>query len=281
MEIRHLQYFRQVCADRSMTKAAENLFITQQGLSHAIKMLERELNVSLFFRNKSGVVPTEAAMGLLGEAEEILVLFDALKEKMQAASQATEGIVRLALTAGAMSYFAPKFVGEFHERYPHIKLHLVEKPDMACERLLANGEVDVACTTGPVDNASIEWRLLFSDSVIIMMRKSNPLAARDSLCFRDLEREDLILPPIDFKWHDIIIKSCRDAGFEPRISYTIGDLHAVFRIITENGGIGFMHKNLADTFREREIALVPLHPDEKLHWRLGCAKKKGARLSQA
>jgi DNA-binding transcriptional LysR family regulator len=281
MEIRHLQYFKQVCADRNISKAAENLFITQQGLSHAIQMLERELGVFLFRRNKNGVVPTEEALILLNEAEGILTLFDALNEKMSAVSQTAKGVVRLALTAGAMSYFAPKLIGEFRNRYPNIKLQLVEKPDMICETLLSNGEVDIAYTTGPVNDEAIEWRPLFSDSVMIMMRKSNPLAARNTLRFEDMKTENFILPPVDFKWHNIIIDCCRDAGFEPKISDAIGDLQAMFRIITENGGIGFIHKNLADTFLKHEIALAPLFPDEKLYWELGCAKKKGVKLGHA
>jgi DNA-binding transcriptional LysR family regulator len=281
MEIRHLQYFKQVCEDRNLSKAARNLFITQQGLSHAIQTLERELGVSLFLRSKNGVTPTAAAVYLLGEAEEVLILFDALKEKMSAMSKAASGKVTLSLTIGAMSYFAPKLVGEFQERHPKIELRLVENPDMICDESVLNGKADIACTTGPVDSDAIEWIPLFSDSVMIMMRKDNPLATREALGFEDLKSEDLILPPVDFKWHNIIIDRCRDAGFEPNISYSIGDLHAMFRIIAENGGVGFVHNNLAETFRERKIALIPLLPDEKLYWRLGLTKKKGSKLSHA
>jgi DNA-binding transcriptional LysR family regulator len=281
MEIRHLQYFKQVCEDRNLSKAAKNLFITQQGLSHAIQTLERELGVSLFLRNKNGVTPTAAAVCLLGEAEGVLTRFDALKEKMSAMSKAASGEVTLSLTVGAMSYFAPKLIGEFHGRHPRIELRLVENPDMLCDESVLNGKADIACTTGPVDGEMIEWLPLFSDSVMVMMREDNPLAARDTLGFGDLKSEDFILPPAEFKWHNIIIDRCRDAGFEPNISYSIGDLHAVFRIITENGGVGFVHNNLAETLREREIALIPLLPDDKLYWRLGLAKKRGSKLSGA
>ncbi|MDR1028695.1 MAG: LysR family transcriptional regulator [Clostridiales Family XIII bacterium] len=281
MEIRHLQYFKQVCADRNLSKAAKNLFITQQGLSHAIQTLERELGVSLFLRNKNGVTPTKSAIYLLSEAEEVLTLFDALKEKMLAMSKAANGTVTLSLTIGAMSYFVPKLVGEFHERHPQIELHLIENPDMLCDESVVNGKADIACTTGPVNEDTIEWLPLFFDSVMIMLRKDNPLAARDTLGFEDLKAEEFILPPAEFKWHNIIIDRCRDAGFEPNISYSIGDLHAMSRIIAENGGVGFVHKNLAETFRGREIALTPLIPDEKLYWHLGLAKKKGVKLSNA
>jgi DNA-binding transcriptional LysR family regulator len=281
VEIRHLQYFKQVCEDGNLSKAAENLFITQQGLSHAIQTLERELGISLFLRNKSGVVPTPAAMYLLSEAKEILRLFDELKDKMSAMSKSANGTVTLSLTIGAMSYFAPKLVGEFHERHPHIELHLVENPDIRCDELVVKGKVDIACTTGPVNDEKIEWFPLFSDDVMIMMRRSNPLAKLDTINFEDLKDEDFILPSPEFKWHNIIIDRCRDAGFEPNISYSIGDLHATYHIIVENGGIGFVHKNLAGTLQDRGIAMAPLAPDEKLYWRLGLAKKRGVKLSNA
>jgi DNA-binding transcriptional LysR family regulator len=281
MEIRHLQYFKQACEDRNLSKAASNLFITQQGLSHAIQTLEHELGVPLFVRNKNGVEPTPAALYLLDEAEEVLTLFNALKDKMAAMAEAANGPVTVSLTMGAMSYFAPKLLGEFHERYPHIELHLVENPDTICDELVVKGKVDLACTTGPMDDAMIEWTPLFSNDVMIMMSKDNPLAKRGTLRFEDLKEETFILPPAEFKWHDIIIERCRETGFEPKISYSLGDLHATFHIVTENGGIGFVHKNLAETLQEGEIVLAPLLPDAKLYWRLGLARKKGEKLSNA
>jgi DNA-binding transcriptional LysR family regulator len=281
MEIRQLQYFKQVCEDRSLSKAAENLYITQQGLSHAIQTLEKEIGVSLFLRSKNGVVPTEAAANFLDEVGDVLDAFEALKTKMRMMAESANGKVKVSLTPGAMSYLVPKLVSEFHERYPKIELKIVENPDTLCESYTASGDVDMACTTGPVANEALEWFPLFTDDVVIMMRKDNPLAAREILDFKDLKNEKFILPPREFKWHDIIIDRCNEAGFEPNIFYEVGDLNVTYNIIKENCGIGFMHKNLAESFGVRETVIVPLAPDKKLYWHLGIVKRKSAKLSYA
>jgi DNA-binding transcriptional LysR family regulator len=281
MEIRQLQYFKQVCKDKSLSKAAENLYITQQGLSHAILTLEKEIGVALFLRSKNGVVPTEAAANFLDEVSEVLDAFEALKKKMRTMAESADGKVRVSLTPGAMSYLVPKLVSEFHERYPKIELKIVENPDTLCEEYTANGEVDIACTTGPIANEALEWFPLFKDSVVIMMRKDNPLASREILDFEDLKNEKFILMPRAFKWHDIIIGRCKEAGYDPDIFYEVGDLNVTYNIIKENGGIGFMHQNLAESFGVRETTIVPLAADEKLYWHLGLVKKRRTKLSYA
>jgi DNA-binding transcriptional LysR family regulator len=281
MEIRQLQYFKQVCEDRSLSKAAENLYITQQGLSHAIQTLEKEIGAALFLRSKNGVVPTEAAANFLEEVCDVLNAFEALKKRMRAMAESANGKVKVSLTPGAMSYLVPKLVSEFHERYPKIELKIVENPDTLCEECAVSGAVDIACTTGPIDNEALEWFPLFKDSVVIMMRKDNPLSSREILDFEDLKDEKFILPPKAFKWHDIIIHRCKEAGFDADIFYEVGDLNVTYNIIKENGGIGFMHKNLAESFGVRETVIVPLAPDKKLSWHLGLVKRKGVNLSYA
>lgn len=58
MDIRHIKYFLRLYMDRNISKASENLFLSQQRLSKVIKKLEEELGVLLFVRTTSGVEPT-------------------------------------------------------------------------------------------------------------------------------------------------------------------------------------------------------------------------------
>ena len=281
MEIRHLQYFKQVCEDKSFSKAAENLFITQQGISRAIQTLEKDLGITFFVRGKNGVTLTEMGVNVVPDVENLLDSFNKFQEKMQSLSQAASGIVKISLTLGAMSYLVPRLLEEFDTKYPNIELQLAEKPDTLCEELVSNGKVDIACTTGPIENELLEWIPLFQDSVMVMMRRDNPLSQKEYLVFEDLKSEKFVLPSKEFKWHNIIIERCNEVGFNPNISYSIGDLSVTFNIIKQNGGVGFLNKNLSASFDDKENTFVLLLPDKKLKWHMGLLKKKGVSVTYA
>jgi DNA-binding transcriptional LysR family regulator len=281
MEIRQLQYFKQVCADRSLSKAAENLFITQQGLSHSIGKLERELGVTLFLRTQYGVIPTEAALSFKDDVNELLDSFSLLKAKMQMTAREAKGRLRLGLTQGATTRFVPWLVGEFAERYPNIELMITEAPDGVIEEHILADACELACTHMPADTEQIEWFPLLQDEVVVMMRRDNPLSMRSCIRIADLKDEKFIMLPPEFKWHGEILELCAKSGYTPRIAYTTWDINITFNLIREVGGIGFLHRDLGQSFRTDDIALVPVHPEEGIHWELGIARKKGRKQGYA
>ena len=69
MDTKQLKYFIAVCQSRSITNAAESIFISQQALSASIAKLEKELQTTLFVRSAKGVEPTKDGLYLLSEAK--------------------------------------------------------------------------------------------------------------------------------------------------------------------------------------------------------------------
>jgi DNA-binding transcriptional LysR family regulator len=281
VEIRQLQYFKQVCKDRSLSRAAENLFITQQGLSHSIGKLEHELGVTLFVRTKNGVVPTDAAQDFIPDVDDLLASFASLHEKMKNTTKSARGVVRMAMTPGAIRHFAPRLVGEFSEIYPQIDILIKECPDGRIDKMLLTEESDLACTLGPIDAKALSWTRLFTDDVMVMMRHDNPLVGRRFVNISELRNEKFIMLPPEFKWHHTIHRLCREAGFEPHIAFTTWDINITFNLIHDVGAVGFLHRDIAQSFRTDENALVQLVPGSEVYWEMGLARKKARKLSYA
>jgi DNA-binding transcriptional LysR family regulator len=278
VEIRQLQHFKQVCKDKSLSRAAENLFITQQGLSHSIGKLEHELGVTLFMRTKNGVVPTAAAQSSLADVDDLLSSFEALTVKMQSTAKSAKGIVRVAMTPGATRHFVARLVGEFAELHPQIDIRIHESPDGMIDEMLMSEESDLACTLGPVDIGMFDWTPLITDDVMVMMRRDNPLANRRFVNISELKNEKFIMLPPEFKWHSTILRLCREAGFEPNVAFTTWDFNITFNLIREVGGVGFLHRDLAQSFRTDENALIQLVPGSEVYWEMGLARKKNRKL---
>ena len=81
MTLQQLRYVTTVAKMGSMNEAAKQLFVSQPSLSGAIKELEKELNITIFFRNTKGVVLTPEGQEFLGYARQVLNQVDLLEEK--------------------------------------------------------------------------------------------------------------------------------------------------------------------------------------------------------
>jgi DNA-binding transcriptional LysR family regulator len=281
MEIKQLRYFRQVYESGSFSKASEELGITQQGLSLSIEKLENEIGVIFFLRGKKGVEPTEIAAHFKKDISGLIDSIDSLTTQIQAAGREVNGIVKIALTPGVVTYFVPRLVSEFHELHPHIDLKISEMSDATCETSVASGECDIACLMGPVKTKGLDWAWLFEDTVRVMMKRENPLASRETLRFADLKGERFIMPPTDFRWHQIILDRCAGRGYTPKISYVSGDLSLTYSMIIEGDNISFVNSNVVSTVRPDETETVMLAPEEGLSFRIGLIWKKGGNVGYA
>ena len=274
MEIKQLKYFKQIYESGSFSKAAEKLGITQQGLSLSIEKLEGELGAALFIRGKKGVSPTPIAAQFKEDVDRLVAAADALKIRVQEAGREINGIVKLSLTNGVISYFVPRLLSEFHELYPHIELRIKEMTDAVCETSIVSGASDLACLVGPVKSKELEWTPLFEDDVSVMMHKNNPLASRETVTFADLAKEQFILPPVEFRWHQTILDLCRKAGYKPDIAYLSNDLTLTYNMIQGGGVITFVNNDIVSTFKPARQALVALASDGKLSFKVGLIRHK-------
>lgn len=129
MTKKELDYFLKVYEYKSIKKAAENLFISSQGLSKTIKNLEAELGVQLFKRTAQGVEPTISAHNLKRRAKIIISEFESIKNDMLLEREVTTTTLRVLSSFGILKYLTLDFVTNFYERYPNIHLNIVEYPE--------------------------------------------------------------------------------------------------------------------------------------------------------
>jgi len=134
MEIWQIKYFIQVCNDKSFSKAAENLHISQQGLSKAIKNLEDEMKISLFYRSTKGVKPTEFGKLLLERSRKVVCEFDLMTDFLYDKAKLKKGTISIGLPHSLYTNFFAAIICEFEEIYHDIKLEIFESGSLVCEK---------------------------------------------------------------------------------------------------------------------------------------------------
>lgn len=142
MELRQLRYFVRVCEVRSMGRAAIELGLVTSALSQQISKLESELSTRLLRRSSTGVVPTDAGVAFLQQAQLTLRHAD---EAVRAAQQARlSGHVSVGLAPTTASVLGLPLMQAMGARYPDVRLHLVESLSGNLAAMLQARQLDLA-----------------------------------------------------------------------------------------------------------------------------------------
>lgn len=142
MELRQMRYFVRVVALGSMSRAAQELGLVQSALSQQISRLESELATRLLQRTSKGVLPTEAGLAFFREAQ--LALRHA-EQSVRAARQARlSGSVSVGLAPTTAAVLGMPLLQAMRERYPDIRLHLVESLSGHLTTMLNARQLDLA-----------------------------------------------------------------------------------------------------------------------------------------
>lgn len=142
MELRQLRYFVRVVEQGSMGRAARELGVVTSALSQQISRLESELATRLLQRSARGVTPTDAGLAFLHQAQLALRHID---DATRAAQQARlSGHVSVGMAASTAGVLGLPFMRAMRERYPEVRLHMVESLSGHLTAMLGARQIDLA-----------------------------------------------------------------------------------------------------------------------------------------
>lgn len=258
MTIQELEYFKIICREKSITKAARQLYITPQGLSKTLKNLESELQTTLLNRNTSGVTLTETGQYLCDHLDTLLTDYYALRHGIREITQRQNHEIDLLSAYGILRLVTPDCITAFREKYPHISVHYREYPDKQVERLFAAQEGNVAFTIGPADFSPWIATPLEQFEVCLLVNRSHPLSRKTSVTIQDLKDEPVYLESSEFQIHHMFREKCRLAGFTPHIVFETSGFSLCHKMVRANKGVslslGFMFDDMSG---DDTMVLIP------------------------
>lgn len=175
MELKELNYLIAIAEEKSISKAAERLYMAQSSLSQFLSTLEANLGNRLFVRQSTGVRPTEAGKIMIDYAYATLAEFHRVQDEMQDIARLERGRVILGISGFRGSYLLPPVLNEFRKRYPGIHVNIVEQNSMALEEMLLSGEIDIAVIVLPASDQRIVSEFLMKDEICLITGKDHPI----------------------------------------------------------------------------------------------------------
>nr|WP_304081652.1 LysR family transcriptional regulator [Mitsuokella multacida] len=262
MEIRVLQYFMAVAKHENITKAAEELHLTQPTLSRQLTDLEEELGVQLLVRGKRKTQLTEAGLMFKTRAQEILSLTEKTKEQFAKLDELVAGDIYIgAGETEAMACLA-KVLAPLRRSYPHIRFHLVSGNEDLIYDYLQKGLLDFGLVCRADAPRMYVFRRIPHDDVWgLMMRADNPLAAKEVLTRADLVEEPLILSEQAMKRHELD-HYFGSAAEKIEVAGTYNLLYNTIFFIEAGIGSALCFKGMADAVgTSRGLVFRPLEPE--------------------
>ena len=148
--------FYSVAKCGSLTKAAEELYISQPAVSQAIKQLERSLGGKLFNRTHKGMELSETGgKQIFPIVEQALKLFESAESKYSELKDTATGVVRICASDTVATHFLIPYIKKYHEKYPDVNLILQNGTSGETIELLKNKKGDIGFVNLPIDDSDI------------------------------------------------------------------------------------------------------------------------------
>ena len=171
MNFTSLSYFEMLANERSFTRAAQRLHITQQSLSSNIAKLEQELGCQLVIRH----VPLEltyAGEVLLRYAATFREEYTAMQQEFCDISQNQHGVLKVGVTYTRGRTILPEIILAFQREFPAIRIDLVEDSNDGLRQRLVNGDVDVAIANFPESIPGITFSEFYREEIVFLVSRT-------------------------------------------------------------------------------------------------------------
>ena len=212
MTIRHLKVFICVCKHKSMTKAAEELFIAQPAVSKTIADIEAKYNVVLFNRVNKQLLLTKEGNALLIKAKEVVSSFEAFEDEANNSSSAPTIKIGSSITIGKQQL--PNLLRMLKDEFNGLHFQVSINQTALIESKILDGTLDFAFIQGLPSNLNIAANLIDTNTLVAVCGTSYPIP--QALTLKELCAYDLLLREDDgvsrefldhaFATKDIVIK---------------------------------------------------------------------------
>ena len=198
-----IECFLAVCRCKTVSKAAEILFITQSSLSTKLKNLEQELGGQLFYRRRGSREMTLTPAGQ--RFYELALQHEELHRKMTRICKNQQQLLRVSSLNSLGTYLLPEVYDRFMEQHPTVELQIQDMEIEAASRSLLSGTTDIAFISGKSDNVQLLQTPVFREPMAVICSKSLPVEHADFNWLKSYQELYIEWNTAFAQWHQKII----------------------------------------------------------------------------
>lgn len=260
MDLRQFRYFVAVAEERHFGRAAQRLSMTQPPLSQQIRALEASLGAPLFVRTNRSVELTAVGRQLLPEVRRILADADALPALAQGLAHGEVGTLSLGFVSTADYGILPPLLREFGERYPRVRLQLLEATSDVQVEALMDGRIDAGLFIPPVPARyanELSYLPIVREPLMLALSSGRHDAGTDGqlgqsglpdkpVSLADFADEPLVIFPrrVAPAFYDIIMGCYAALGLTPRVGQEAIQMQTIVSLVSAGMGVALVPQSL-------------------------------------
>lgn len=259
------EYIYEVYKEKSFSKAAKNLYISQPSLSASVRRIEKKLGAPIFDRSSSPIQLTECGHTYLKAIQQIMEIEHDFQDYLDNLQHLQTGSLSIGGSSLFASYVLPPLIARFTKRYPLITIHLMEENTATLERLLLEGSIDLIIDNFQFEDDSLEKHFYQPEHLLAAVPSgfavNQPLSAfaLDSASILSGSYLDDTIPCVPFHVfkeepflflkpeNDTMqrgMKICKKYGFQPHILLHLDQQITAYNITCSGMGICFVSDTL-------------------------------------
>ncbi|MBY3368239.1 LysR family transcriptional regulator [Rhizobium laguerreae] len=239
--LRQVQYFVAVAEQGSVTRAAQNLSISQSSVTEALKELETDLGVELFERHPRGLAITHNGHQFLRHATKILASVSDARTSFSGQQSALSGTLNIGVTSLVAGYVLSDLLARYRRACPGIEVSAIEDNGGYLEHLLVGGELDVAVMviSNLRDRMALQAEILETSPYRLWLPMGHPLVSADIISVADIAREPLIMLTVD-EIEENTGKLLSALGARPHVAFRTRSVEAVRSLVATGAGVALL-----------------------------------------
>lgn len=275
LDLYKLDIFTRVVAAGSLSKAAEQLHMTQSGVSQHIRALEDALGTELFARGRRGVELTPAGQRLLSYCESIFRIVAEAELAVTDVAGLRAGQLTIGVTPGVSAYLLPEWVQMFGQRYPNLSVSAQTGTSPAIVAELRTGMLDLGAIEGELDGADtdIQQQPLREFDQYVIVGRRHPWWGRNEVQLSELAGQPMVMRQSNSQTRAWLDQALRDQSLTPRVIAELDNLESIKRMVMIGTGLTILP--LYTITAEQELGALhaipisgrPLRRTLRLLWR--------------
>ncbi|MDA8371215.1 MAG: LysR family transcriptional regulator [Nocardiopsaceae bacterium] len=275
-----LKVLQMVARHGTVTAAAEAMHYTPSAVSYRLRQLAEELGVELLAQSGRGVTLTDAARIVLRHTEALNAQAEHAYAELASATEEPTGLFTLCGFSTAATHLLPPAAAALRERYPQVRIRVMEAEPARCFDLLLSGDADLALVISTADTPSIgderfDQQPLLDDPLDLVVPGEHRLTRSPKVTLADAAEEPWILGNAGSTYYQLVLTACMTAGFTPNIAHYADEWDTGTALVAHGFGI-ILVPRLA-RINDWAVVRIPLHGEPAPARRIVAATRMGRR----
>ena len=185
--------FYVVAKSGSITKAAQELFISQPAVSQSIKQLETQMGGKLFVRTSKGMELTYEGKIIFEYIEQANVLIGVAEKKFSELKELAYGEIRIGASDTITKHYLLRYIKLFVEKYPNVGVNITNRTSRETVKLLKEGKVDIGFVNGPLQDEYVDVVTCMPIRDIFVANIENARVLNHPLSMKEMASQKLIM----------------------------------------------------------------------------------------